>query len=574
VSEGRFPDGSTNIIRFPGTASPGESNWRLLTNVVINEVLTHTDLPLEDAIELRNLTSQPVDVGGWWLSDDEGTLQKYQIPSPTVIPANGFAVIYETAFTNDALAVIPFALSSGGDEVVLSAAANNALTGFRGRRDFGAQVNGVSFGRYITSDQREEFVAMSARSFGADDPGSVEEFRSGTGQANPSPRIGPVVISEVMYHPPDQGTNDNTVEEFIELHNVTTAPVPLYDPAHPQNVWRLRDAVDFDFPQGTVISAGDYLLVVSFDPINNTNALAAFRARYNVASTTPIVGPYSGKLANDTDDIELRRPDAPNEGGVPSVLVERVRYSDRAPWPAEADGTGLSLQRASDLEFGNDPANWTAGPPAPGPAAFSLDTDSDGLPNWWEILYHFDQFSALDADLDSDGDGLSNFQEYQMGSDPRDHRSGISLIALSANGTNIVLTFTAFANQSYTIESAAAVTGPWSPWEDVAAAAATRTVQFTVPATGSARFFRLRTPWRFTEQPQLRINSIQRASGGQVTLNFAVPAGQACALEQRASLGSGNWNVVTNIPIAGVTRTMQINVPAGANAGFYRLRSP
>ena len=51
ISEGRFPDGSSNVVKFPGTASPGASNWRRLTNIVINEALTHTDLPLEDAIE-------------------------------------------------------------------------------------------------------------------------------------------------------------------------------------------------------------------------------------------------------------------------------------------------------------------------------------------------------------------------------------------------------------------------------------------------------------------------------------------------------------------------------------------
>src|SRR5213075_2736841 len=34
VSEGRFPDGSTNIVRFPGTASPGAANWRRLQEIV------------------------------------------------------------------------------------------------------------------------------------------------------------------------------------------------------------------------------------------------------------------------------------------------------------------------------------------------------------------------------------------------------------------------------------------------------------------------------------------------------------------------------------------------------------
>ena len=90
ISQGRFPDGSTNIVIFPGTDSPGESNYRLLTDVIISEVLTHTDEPLEDAIELQNMTAQAIDVSGWWLSDDGGTLRKYQIPGPTIIPPFGF----------------------------------------------------------------------------------------------------------------------------------------------------------------------------------------------------------------------------------------------------------------------------------------------------------------------------------------------------------------------------------------------------------------------------------------------------------------------------------------------------
>src|SRR4029079_11015318 len=95
--------------------------------------------------------------------------------------------------------------------------------------DFGAAANGESFGRYLTSDGRSEFVAMSARTFGVDDPGSVEEFRTATGRTNAYPRVGPAVITEGMYHPPDLGTNDNTRDEFIELRNITTAPVALFD---------------------------------------------------------------------------------------------------------------------------------------------------------------------------------------------------------------------------------------------------------------------------------------------------------------------------------------------------------
>src|SRR5258705_1528173 len=420
-------------------------------SVVISEALTHTDLRLEDAIELRNLTAQSINIGGWWLSDDKGTLQKYQIPSPTVLPANGFVVIYETHFTNRNEAAIPFALSSKGDEIVLSVSSNGLLTGFRTSVDFGAAENGVSFGRYVTSDAREEFVAMSARTFGADDSGSVEEFRMGTGRTNAYPRVGPIVISEIMYHPLDDGVNDNVQDEFIDLHNVTTAPIPLYHPDYPTNVWHLRDAVDFDFPPGTTIDAGDYLLVVSFDPINNPTALAAFRAKYNLSAGVRIVGPYSGKLANDNDDIELKKPDVPNLGDVPYVLVERVHYFDIGPWPTAADGTGLSLQRLADNEFGNDPINWTAATPTPGPQGGSSDSDGDGMPDWWENLYNLDPFNSSDADLDSDGDGLTNLQEFMAGTNPpRAPRVfGFTSLILGANGAKVRLTLTSPSHHNH-----------------------------------------------------------------------------------------------------------------------------
>jgi hypothetical protein len=499
-------------------------------------------------------------------------LQKYQIPAPHVIPPNGFTVIYETVFTNDATAAVPFALSSGGDEVVLSGFAGGRMSGYRTRVTFGAQFNGVSFGRYVTSDNREEFVALEARTFGVDDPGSVEEFREGTGLTNAGPRVGPVVISEIMYHPPDQGTNDNTVDEFIELRNITTAPVPLYDPGHPENSWHMRDAVDFDFPSGTEISANGYLLVVSFDPIANPSALAAFRSRYNVSSSTPVVGPWSGRLANDSEEIELRRPDEPNvtDGDVPYVLVERVRYFDTAPWPAAADGTGRSLQRIMDNQFGNDPVNWTADSPTPGPQSSNQDSDHDGLPDSWEILYGFDPLNPLDAGLDSDGDGLTNADEYSMGTDPRDAASGIAITSISSAvpGVSVKLVFTAAPNRAYAIQFTASLGASWQTVQTVAAAPNARVVELILPATGSRGFYRL----SLVQNAVLRIDGIE-ASGGQVHLTLNVPANAGCVLQFKSGLSAGAWNPVATYPVATTNRVENYVAPIpGGTSGFYRLQ--
>jgi hypothetical protein len=43
-----------------------------------------------------------------------------------------------------------------------------------------------------------------------------------------------------------------------------------------------------------------------------------------------------------------------------------VRYNDKAPWSAAADGSGPSLQRKNSTAHGNDPANWEAAIATPG----------------------------------------------------------------------------------------------------------------------------------------------------------------------------------------------------------------
>jgi hypothetical protein len=391
VSEGRFPDGSTNIVRFRAasggsqtTATPGRSNLLPIENVAINEVLTHSDPPFEDAIELRNISAAAVDISGWYLSDRRTDPKRFRIPNGTVLAPSGLVVFYEGQFNPDLSGRPPFfALSSTeGEELFLHTAdAAGTLTGFRTSENFGAAENGVSFGRHATS-VGFDFTAMSQRTFGADNPATIEQFRTGTGLSNAYPRVGPVVISEIMYHPPDiisgGATNDNELDEFIELHNITGTNVPLYHTAFPTNTWRLRDAVDFDFPMNVTLAAGGRLLVVDFDPATNAAALAAFRAKFSVNPSIPIHGPWQGRLANDTENVELYKPDAPQAPGlpdagfVPYVEVDKVKYADTSPWPVLADGNtngvGMSLQRRVASDYGNDPVNWIAGAPTPGAA--------------------------------------------------------------------------------------------------------------------------------------------------------------------------------------------------------------
>ena len=47
---------------------------------------------------------------------------------------------------------------------------------------------------------------------------------------------------------------------------------------------------------------------------------------------------------------------------IPYTLVDKLKYGDSLPWPTTPDGGGPSLQRVQVVNYGNDPANWKAGP--------------------------------------------------------------------------------------------------------------------------------------------------------------------------------------------------------------------
>src|SRR5262249_38087040 len=145
-----------------------------------------------------------------------------------------------------------------------------------------------------------------------------------------------------------------------------------------------------------------------------------------------LFGPYSGKLDNGGESIKLDKPDtpqlppSPDAGLVPYVLVEKVVYGDRSPWPTNADGRGMSLQRLSVTGYANEPTNWIAAAPTPGPAGI-VDSDNDGMPDDWEMLYGFNKNNPADANLDSDGDGMTNLEEYLAGTNPKQAGSVLEL---------------------------------------------------------------------------------------------------------------------------------------------------
>ncbi len=344
--------------------SPGRDDSGIIPDpgaVVINELLAHSHDTASDWIELYNRTGITIDISGWFLSDSKDNLLKYEIASGTIIAPGEYLVFYQDLHFGNAEnpgSREPFALSENGERLYLSSAGNGTLTGYRDVQDFDASATGVSLGRYYkSSTDNYNFVAMDHTTQGA---------------ANAYPKVGPIVISEIMYHPTWLSGLSYTNEqyEYIELYNLSARPVTLYD-YDKGEPWKFTDGVEFMFDADApvTIEAGGHLLVVK----NPT----AFSLRYSSVPVQKIVGPYDGNLSNSGEKLQLSMPgDIDTAGERHYIRVDRVNYSDGlhhedAPgsfdlWPIQPDGGGKSLRRRAPADYTNDPENWTAAPPSPG----------------------------------------------------------------------------------------------------------------------------------------------------------------------------------------------------------------
>jgi len=181
----------------------------------------------------------------------------------------------------------------------------------------------ASFLQMTTDVKTADFVAMAEPTMGA---------------GNSVPRVGPVVINELMYH------QAFLADEFVELHNISGEDVDL-------SSWWINGVGNVSIPTGTVLPADGYLLVVPTEP-------DAFRQKWDIPAEVPIVGPYAGQLDNGGESVSLYRVEVDNRGRQLSVLTDRVVYDNKFPWPSEADQGGGSLERILPFRYGNDVESW------------------------------------------------------------------------------------------------------------------------------------------------------------------------------------------------------------------------
>ena len=189
-----------------------------------------------------------------------------------------------------------------------------------------------------------------------------------------------VVFNEVHYHPAEREAE----LEWVELHNQMAVDVDL-------SGWYLSDAIFYQFPAGTILGGGEYI-VVALNP-------QALEAEMGFADA---FGPFTGRLENSGEKLELRDHNA--------RLMDWVNYEPGDGWPVAADGSGLSLSKVNPDTKSSKTGNWKGSERTGGtPGEVNFETEAaaaaggagGGLVSYW----NFDGAGAAVGDSGGSNDG-------------------------------------------------------------------------------------------------------------------------------------------------------------------------
>ncbi len=307
---------------------------------------------VEEWIELFNGTGATVNLGGWTITDNNGTGGTLTIPAGTTIrpgtyltiAANqgGFTALY--GFEADLYTSMP-GLNNGGDALILKDGGGTEMDAVAWE---GGASSGVPAGWGSTSDPWAGTGNTIVRTDPTVDGNTYADWSYAPNNGDPQVQPeGPeaVLFSELYY---DTIGTDN-VEEWIELYNTSSSDADLGN-------WTIVDnngtGWTYTFPAGTIIKAGTYLTVA----MNQ----GGFTAIYGYEADLYGALPY---LNNGGDALILKDGDGNEvdavawEGGA-SAGIPDGWGSTSNPWTS----TGNTIVRA-DVNVDTDTyEDWTYAP--------------------------------------------------------------------------------------------------------------------------------------------------------------------------------------------------------------------
>ena len=146
-----------------------------------------------------------------------------------------------------------------------------------------------------------------------------------------TPARAEVVINEIFYHAP----HDFDDLQWIELHNPGSQPADI-------SQWQLTGKVAYRFGDNCLLGPGEFVV------------LCKDKQLFSEFYESKVAGEFQKSLARDGGTLTL----VDSTGKV----VDQVKYRDRDPWPAAADGISSSLERITPAASGDRPDNWSASP--------------------------------------------------------------------------------------------------------------------------------------------------------------------------------------------------------------------
>ena len=145
------------------------------------------------------------------------------------------------------------------------------------------------------------------------------------------------VINEIHSDPPD---SKSFFTKFIELFNPLPVPVDI-------SGWSLTGGLTYTIPNGTIIQPCAYCVIAE-----NPADLAS------VLNFPNALGPWTGRLSNQGDDIVLRNQTMD--------VIDQVAYEAGFPWPTVGGTPVASLQRINEGLKSSLGASWRSAAPTPG----------------------------------------------------------------------------------------------------------------------------------------------------------------------------------------------------------------
>ncbi len=170
--------------------------------------------------------------------------------------------------------------------------------------------------------------------------------------------LSPLRISEIHYHPLDEGAISGKHYEFLEFYNSGSHSLNL-------SLLTFTNGIEYTFPIGTSLESGGYLVLAS--------DTALFEERYSLSA----IDEFNLQLDNSGERLVLETTHG-------DTLIN-LRYNDEAPWPETPDGDGPSLTWTGSTgnDDVNDPANWAASSMIHGSPGTA---DAVGLNQEWSSL--------------------------------------------------------------------------------------------------------------------------------------------------------------------------------------------